>query len=77
MVKLIDLVYTGQRGEHGRNAHFARENRGYAQNKPRVAKCVHGMNSHIRKTRNGKVVKRLINADTPEAELGVNFNCFV
>ena len=37
---------------------MAGENRGLAQNKLRVVNCVLDMNPHIRKTRNGKVVKR-------------------
>ena len=37
-----------------RNVNIARENRGLAQNKPRVVESVHVMNPHI----SGKVVKR-------------------
>jgi len=36
-----------------RNVNIARENRGLAQNKPRVVESVHVMNPHI----SGKVVK--------------------
>jgi len=45
-----------KRGVQVRIANNARENRGLAQNKPSVVKCVHGMIPHIRKTQNPKVV---------------------
>ena len=51
----INCIYTVQWGMEVGN--ITRENRGLAQNKPRVV--VHRMNPHIRKTGNGKVVKRI------------------
>ena len=68
-----------------RNVNIARENRGLAQNKPRVVESVHVMNPHI----SGKVVKMarlekeqrglaagLTNAGIRQAELSVIFTFF-
>ena len=41
----------------GRIVNIARENHGLAIKTLRVVNCVHGINPHIRKTGNGKVVQ--------------------